>query len=203
MSAATTTAPSLLAQIGRVWFRLRGISPVPFLLLMVVLPPEVRWSPGWLALFFVVASAAEGVRVWAVGYMGGATRTRGDGVPELVHAGPLRHVRNPLYVANITLYVTMGLLLGHVTLAAALLVYSFLQYTCIVAFEEERLLAIFGSQYATYRSRVPRWLVSPTPRCRPSSHAFSLSRALRSEKSTFLVIAAMLAAFAARTYFTG
>ncbi len=187
---------SRLAQIGRVWFKWRGFSPVPFFLLLFFLPAEVRWESSALAFFLVIAASAEGLRVWTVGYMGSATRTRGDGVPALVHAGPLRYVRNPLYIANAMLYTTVGLLLGHVTLSFLFLGYTALQYTCIVAFEEERLLAIFGSAYAVYQSQVPRWAVCFAPRCRTSGHAFDLKKALKSESSTFLVIAAVVAVVA-------
>jgi protein-S-isoprenylcysteine O-methyltransferase Ste14 len=187
-----------LAQIGRAWFRWRGVSPVPFFLLMLVLPAQVRWEAGALALFLLAALAAEAVRIWAVGYMGSATRTREDGVPALVHAGPLRHVRNPLYIANAVLYFVVGLMAGHVTLSLLLLAYTALQYTCIVAFEEDRLHRIFGSAYAVYQTQVPRWAVSPTARCRASDHQFSLKRALRSERGTFFVMAVLIAAIAVK-----
>lgn len=191
----TSTQPSSrLAQVGRAWFRWRGISPVPFFLLMILLPSEVRWSPGMLALFATLALVAEGVRIWAVGYMGSATRTRDDGVPALVHVGPLRYVRNPLYLANMTLYAMVGLLMGHIYLTLFLIAYTALQYTCIVAFEEDRLSHLFGSAYGVYQSQVSRWWISLTPGCRSSGHPYDLKKALRSERGTFLVIVVLLTA---------
>jgi protein-S-isoprenylcysteine O-methyltransferase Ste14 len=199
VTTLTHPAPRL-AQIGRVWFRWRGFSPVPFFLLLLVVPAEVEWSWRFTVLFLLIAIGAEAARVWTVGYMGSATRTRGDGVPALVHAGPLRYVRNPLYIANAVLYTMMGLLLGHVTLSLIFLAYTALQYTCIVAFEEERLRALFGSVYEVYQSQVPRWAISPSARCPSSGHSFDLGRALKSEKTTFLVIAVLLLAFAAKRW---
>ncbi len=190
-----------LAQIGRVWFRWRGVSPVPFVLLLLILPAEMQWGTEAMVLFLAVAFAAEALRIWTVGYMGSATRTRGDGVPALVHAGPLRYVRNPLYIANAILYTMVGLLMGHVSLSLAFLAYTALQYTCIVAFEEERLKAIFGHAYTVYQSQVPRWAVAPSPQCPDSGHEFDLKKALRSESSTFLVIAVVLLAVVSKRLF--
>jgi protein-S-isoprenylcysteine O-methyltransferase Ste14 len=200
MTTLTQTS-SPLARIGRVWFRWRGFSPVPFFVLFLVLPSQVNWGWGAVAVLLSIAIAAEGARIWTVGYMGSATRTRGDGVPALVHAGPLRYVRNPLYIANAALYTVVGLLMGHVTLSLVFLAYTALQYTCIVAFEEERLLTIFGSPYAVYQSQVPRWLVAFSPRCRPSAHTFDLKRAIKSESSTFVVISVVFLAFAVKRTF--
>jgi len=154
-----------------------------------------------MLLFLAIAAAAESLRIWTVGYMGSATRTRGDGVPALVHAGPLRYVRNPLYIANAILYTMVGLLLGHVSLTLAFLLYTVLQYTCIVAFEEERLKALFGSAYTVYQSQVPRWAVAPSAQCPDSGHPFELGKALRSESSTFLVIAVVMIAVISKRLF--
>lgn len=197
-----THAASRWSQIGRVWFRWRGFSPLPFFLLLLVLPSEVRWGSGAVKFFIALALAAEAVRIWTVGYMGSATRTRGEGVPALVHAGPLRFVRNPLYLANAVLYTMVGLLMGHITLSFIFLAYTALQYSCIVAFEEERLLTLFGSAYAVYQSQVPRWAVAIAPRCRASYHRFDLGRAIRSEKSTFVVIAVSALALGLKRYFS-
>lgn len=188
--------PSPFAALGRVWFRWRGVSPVPFFLLMMLFPREARY-PFWVnALFLAAAFAAEGARIWTVGYMGSATRTRGEGVPELVHAGPLRHVRNPLYLANMVQYTMVGLLFGHPKLTVLLLAYTAFQYHCIVAFEEGRLNALFGAPYSVYQSQVPRWAIAWRPRCRASGHTFDLQRALRSERGTFYVMAALIFAVA-------
>src|SRR4051812_23747039 len=95
---------SWAVRVGRWWFQKRSFSPIPLFLLLAVLPPNsvVSW-PAFSALCVGIA-VAEALRLYAVGFAGSATRTRGDGVPELVHAGPYRHVRNPLYVANIAMY---------------------------------------------------------------------------------------------------
>lgn len=165
---------------------------------MLVLPPEFTWTSAWFVLPLVLGLLAEAVRVWAVGYAGSATRTRGDTVEDFVHAGPYRHVRNPLYVANIVLYTSAAVLYGFAWLAAILFVYSCVQYHFIVSFEETILSRTFGDRYDTFRAKVPRWLVSPSARIASTPHAFDLRRALRSERSTLVAIAALTVLYFAK-----
>jgi protein-S-isoprenylcysteine O-methyltransferase Ste14 len=103
---------STVARIGRTWFKWRSFSPIPFFILFVVLKPSFTPSALQMSVYLIGLVAAEMLRLFAVGYAGSATRTRGDTVPALVHAGPYRHVRNPLYVANILMYTCAGLVFG-------------------------------------------------------------------------------------------
>ena len=156
---------------------------------MIFLPSEFQWQSSLAKLAVILGIVlGEALRIWAVGYAGSATRTRGDEVPELVHGGPFRYVRNPLYIANIAMYTLAGFLFGFVSLSFIMLAYSCVQYTFIVAYEESLLKKTFGSAYGEYQKRVPRWWFRLTPGCPPSSHEFSFSRALRSERSTLILI---------------
>lgn len=181
------------ARVGRTWFKWRSFSPVPFFLLMVILPSDFK-PEGWaLALPLVILVAAEALRIWAVGHAGSATRTRGDTVPELVHAGPYRYVRNPLYIANIALYSFLGVACGFYYLSFVTFVVSVLEYVFIVQFEEYVLQRTFGADYQEFLAKVPRWVPALTPQISATRHQFSLGRGIRSEKSTLLCMAAMLA----------
>lgn len=182
------TGLSFAGRLGRRWFKWRGVSPVPLFLLVILLPPDFICQ-GFCAIAIVFGVLlAEGLRIWAVGYAGSATRTRGDKVPELVHAGPFHHVRNPLYIANIVLYTLAGFLFGHIYLSIIIFIFSCLQYSFVVAYEEQLLEQYFGEAYITYKKTVPRWLFSLTPTMGPSSHRFCFFSAIRSEKSTFVAI---------------
>lgn len=178
-------------EIGRWLFRKRSFMPVPWLALLLVLPPE--FSPSFLSVGIGLAGIAlgEALRVVAVGHAGSATRTRGDQVPELVIAGPFRHVRNPLYLANILLYSSAAVLFGFAWLAAVIVVVFGLQYKFIVAYEEATLMSAFGTPYLRYLRAVPRWIPAVSPQHTSTGHRFSLPRALRSERSTLLAIVAL------------
>lgn len=179
------------ANVGRLWFKYRSFSPLPILVLLVFLPADFCLGELLSGLVIVGILFAEGLRIWAVGHAGSVTRTRGEKVHQLVHAGPFRYVRNPLYIANIALYVLCCVLFGFGSLSVLALVYFSVQYIFIVAFEEEILKQTFGSAYEDYRNKVSRWLPSLHPRCPSSAHPFSLRIALRSERSSFFAIAAL------------
>lgn len=176
-------------RVGRWWFQRRGISPVPWILAFVFLPPEFIPSAAQLGLLALGIALAEGIRVWAVGYAGSATRTRGDTVPRLIHAGPFRHVRNPLYIANILIYSLCGVAFGFSYLSLLLAVYFAVQYSFIVAFEEDVLRREFGVAYEFYSARVARWLPSFSPSVESSGHPFELRKALRSERASLIALA--------------
>lgn len=86
-------------------------------------------------------------------------------------------------------------------LLAAVCVLFLAQYALIIALEEAKLAELFGEVYAAYRESVPR--VIPRPR-KASGTADNVTTAgkvvthswryaLRSERSTFIAISAVLA----------
>ncbi|MFM8268642.1 MAG: methyltransferase family protein, partial [Pseudomonadota bacterium] len=172
-------------------FRFRSFSPVPLFLLLVILPPNFKPNLFQASVAVLGIFLSEALRIWSVGYAGSATRTRGDSVPQLVHAGPYRYVRNPLYVANILMYTCAGLAFGFSSLSVLIFWVSAVEYIFIVAFEEETLLSTFGEDYEKYCEKVPRWVPSFSPAIESTGQTFSLERALRSEKSTFLSLSMM------------
>lgn len=135
----------------------------------------------------------EGVRLYAVGHIGLPSRTRGPSVGPLVDTGPYARTRNPLYVGNILLWTGLGL----AQWPAALFVTPILcfYYSAIVAWEEARLHATLGGPYAAYAARVPRWLpLGPGG----GGGSWSVWRALRTERGTFVVLLVVFAAIWAR-----
>jgi protein-S-isoprenylcysteine O-methyltransferase Ste14 len=82
----------------------------------------------------------------------------------LVVGGPFQWVRNPGYIAVVSLVVGQAFLFGSwpVLAYAALLAVAF--HLFVVMYEEPTLRRQFGEEYAAYCSRVPRWF----PRLRPS-----------------------------------
>ena len=156
---------------------------------MLVLPADFVGCAATLGPALVGLILGEAIRIWGVGYAGSSTRTRGDAVSELVVAGPFRYLRNPLYVGNILLYTACAVLFGFLYLSIAVFVFSYLQYSFIIAYEEELLERKFGEQYRQYKARVPRWFPTLSPCPSQSRHVFDLKRAVRSERSTLMALA--------------
>ena len=189
------TSYSTVARIGRIWFQVRSFSPLPLFILLIVLPPSFQPNLLQMALFLLGILGAELLRIISVGHAGSATRTRGDSVPALVHAGPYRYVRNPLYIANIVMYTCAGLVFGFSGLSLVVFLVSCVEYIFIVAFEEETLQNIFGVAYENYCAKVPRWIPSLSPQIESTGEVFSIQKALRSERSTFISLAMMALLF--------
>lgn len=76
----------------------------------------------------------------------------------LVVKGFYRYVRNPMYVAVVSMVAGQGLLFGNLSL----LVYGFFAWLAtflfVVGYEEPTLRRTFGMEYDTYRANVPRWI---------------------------------------------
>jgi protein-S-isoprenylcysteine O-methyltransferase Ste14 len=116
---------------------------------------------GWLGGGVVFASLV--LHFWSSATLARGER-QGSAASTPVMDGPFRYVRNPIYLAGITLLLGVGLLylpwraldLG---LPLLLLVYF---HVAVVRVEEPELRRRFSSKYAEYCERVPRWL--PVPR---------------------------------------
>ena len=81
----------------------------------------------------------------------------------LVVTGLYRHVRNPIYIANVLAIAGQGLLFGDVRLLVyGALVWLFF-HLVVLGYEEPTLRATFGLEYEDFSAHVPRWL----PHARP------------------------------------
>lgn len=96
--------------------------------------------------------------VWDFATFGRGTPAPIDAPTKLVVHGPYRHVRNPMYVAVLTvvlgwasLYAAMSLVLYATVVGCAFQLF-------IVGYEEPHLRRIFAGEYDAYCARVGRWL---------------------------------------------
>ena len=142
-----------------------------------------------LIVGFVVAVTGELIRFWGVSWAGSETRTTsGVGGSFLVISGPFAHVRNPLYLGNILMYLGLGVMsyaLFPYLQIVALLFFMF-QYHLIVKEEEEYLRKTYGKSYENYVNNVPRFIprLSPYKAENVEQPVFKLNAGLRSEKRT-------------------
>ena len=77
-------------------------------------------------------------------------------VSYLVERGPYAYSRNPMYVAELVLWLGWAVFYGSIAVAAGMFV---LWYGMMIAvrWEEHSLGQHFGESYEAYRRRVPRW----------------------------------------------
>jgi protein-S-isoprenylcysteine O-methyltransferase Ste14 len=117
-----------------------------------------------LGVATLLVGASAMIRTWATAYLrtvvvhDPALHTEG-----IVADGPYRHVRNPLYFANVLMSVGMGLLasrLGFVVLVLGMLLITYR----LIGREETQLLEAHDERYRAYFAAVPRLLPSLRPR---------------------------------------
>jgi protein-S-isoprenylcysteine O-methyltransferase Ste14 len=192
-SEVVAPRPSATARAGNVIFRVRD-ALFPVVLLTVAFGTQPRLAGGSMALDHVtdaagilVSMAGQTLRVLVIGlvYITRGGQNRQVWADALVETGMFAHSRNPLYVANLLLF--LGLAIVHNGWAMYLIVLPFfvVAYVCIIAAEEHYLIGRFGSAYVAYCQRVPRWL--PTLRGLSGTlkqTQFDWSKVLRKEYGT-------------------
>lgn len=193
-------------RLGGWLFKRRSWLPIPIALVLLLLQPSIR-ATGLVWLGLALVALGEAVRLWAVHHIGVISRTRSERLGPLISTGPFGHVRNPLYLGNIALWLGFTIAAGLLWLAPIVLVLLAVEYHAIVRWEEELLLARMGSPYRDYVASVPRWI----PRARSlatrstsapvdasASSGYSLLDSLASERSTLIAIALGMALIVSR-----
>ncbi|HLJ45365.1 MAG TPA: isoprenylcysteine carboxylmethyltransferase family protein [Bryobacteraceae bacterium] len=152
-------APGFVAGLAPYWISARWseITQLPWLLQAI----------GWLLV-------AAGGLVLVDSFVRFALQGLGTPAPvfptkHLVVTGLYRFVRNPMYVAVVSLIFGQSLLLGNIRL----LVYGcFIWLAChmfVTLYEEPTLRSTFHGEYDDFCSHVPRWIPRITPWQREAS----------------------------------
>ena len=81
----------------------------------------------------------------------------------LVVTGPYRYVRNPMYVAVVTLILGQAVLFGDVALLAYAALVWLAFHIFVLLHEEPTMRATYPAEYAVYIAEVRRWLPRLTP----------------------------------------
>lgn len=194
--AAAPAAPDVggarddrMASLGGWLFRRRSWLPVPIVAVLILWPAPHRAAIAVWGGALLVA-AGEGLRLWAVHHIGVISRTRSERLGPLVSSGPFGHVRNPLYLGNIALWLGFTISAGLWWLAPVVLLVLAVEYHAIVRWEEGLLADRIGESYRLYLTRVPRWI----PALRGdapggTARGFAIRETLFSERSTLIAVA--------------
>lgn len=180
-----------MVRLGEWLFRHRTVTPIPLALALLGInigtaPPSVVLTLSGVGLVIL----GEAVRLWGVRHIGVISRTRSDRLGPLVVSGPFALVRNPLYLANVALWVGFALTARLVWLAPVVGVVLGFEYHAIVRWEEQRLDAQLGAPYRAYLGRVPRWLPKlGSPATEGATALHSWREMLFSERGTLMAIA--------------
>lgn len=126
--------------------------------------PRYGWhakSPGvWNLFGLVVVVVAAALLTWilATGIANTPDRVRLGLTPSvLITTGPYRLTRNPMYVAELGLWLGWSLFFGSPSVFLGLVLLLLTLNFIILPREERGLERAFGPAYLQYKSRVPRW----------------------------------------------
>lgn len=178
------------ARLGGWLFRHRTSIPLPVGLALLAFPSPARAPAVLVPAGLLAAAAGEALRLWAVRHIGAISRTRSDRLGPVVATGPFAHVRNPIYVGNIALWLGFALAARLPWAAAGVGAVVGLEYHAIVRWEERLLEARHGDTYRAYTARVPRWMPARAGRGGAGAGPFSWRETLFSERGTLAAIAA-------------
>jgi protein-S-isoprenylcysteine O-methyltransferase Ste14 len=121
-----------------------------------------------LATIACIAVIACAVAVLLYSFAHFALWGRGTPAPvapteNLVVSGPYRFVRNPMYVAVLSIIAGQAMLFGSWAVAAYGLAVGAAMVAFVKSYEEPTLEARYGAEYDAYRRAVPGWLPRLTP----------------------------------------
>ncbi len=131
-----------------------------------------RWQtqvPLWLPWRILgVLAIAAGLPVLVHAFARFVTEGAGTPAPvapteRLVVGGAYRYVRNPMYLAVVTMILGQTLLFGDLRLLAYAVLVALAFFAFVRGYEEPTLRRRYGEAYEAYRRAVPAWL----PRLRP------------------------------------
>lgn len=130
-------------------------------------PPEVWAWPQWLGGLLLLSGVLMFLLcVWLFGSYGRGTPAPIDAPKKLVQRGPYRWVRNPMYLAVLTIITGEAVFFQSWHIGIYLLCLACAFQIFVMLYEEPALSFSFGAMYEDYRRDVPRWLPRP-PSPRP------------------------------------
>ena len=140
---------------GNFLFKYRSYTPIPLAIYILYNShPEIQN----VLIGFILIAIGESLRMWAVSYAGGITRTTNVGAPSLCTSGPYGYTRNPLYIGNMIIYSGVVFVAGSLNILYMLIItwaFFIVQYYLIINLEQKTLIDIFGKEYKNYINNVP------------------------------------------------
>jgi protein-S-isoprenylcysteine O-methyltransferase Ste14 len=188
--------------IRNILFSNRSFTPIPIAITTIYFSiPTFPYFICGIALLLL----GELIRINAVRYAGGVTRTMNVGAPSLCTSGPYSFTRNPLYLGNMVIYIAICIISGGeymVEMCLVVFLFFTFQYMMIISLEEETLKKLFNGEYDSYCENVPRLFPRVSPWNGPNEHSpSSFSKTIKTERRTLQNIFLILLLITLKTFF--
>jgi protein-S-isoprenylcysteine O-methyltransferase Ste14 len=137
---------------------------IPWLLAHGAQGPTPQGSSIWLVVGLLLLVLGMGLYLWCAGafmLIGKGTPAPIDAPKALVVQGPYHWVRNPMYIAVLSVILGQALLFRSSLLVGYALLFWLVVHAFVMFIEEPSLRDQFGSSYDDYLRRVPRWIPRP------------------------------------------
>ena len=134
-----------LHNLGRFFYRHRGVIPVPFFILLVIFAGE----PRFFSIFFIFVGM--GLRIWAVGYLGPIARGSEFYGKYRIENGPFGILKHPMYTGNFFLVCGTVVLFNPPVWLAILVILSFIVEYSIIVGAENRYIRGVDPKKAKFR----------------------------------------------------
>jgi protein-S-isoprenylcysteine O-methyltransferase Ste14 len=156
----------------------RGLAVAVTAIFLIVAPGTVAvWAPWrmggwqvrarfpWAAAWRVLGGSlvAAGALLLIEAFARFALKGMGTPAPifptkHLVVTGTYRFVRNPMYIAVVSLVLGQGLMFGDIRIVVYGLCVWLAMHLFVMVYEEPTLRKSFGDEYAEFCAHVPRWI---------------------------------------------
>lgn len=130
---------------------------------LAFLTPRYGWTadrPGnWNCLALLLVIAGSAIVLWAMvlHFVHAPEGWEWERTPRyLLGRGPYTFTRNPMYLAELMLWLGWALFYGSLAVMIGFLVW-WMVFSVVVPREERDLAARFGEDYLHYKNAVPRW----------------------------------------------
>ncbi|MFC2156776.1 methyltransferase family protein [Acidobacteriota bacterium] len=143
-------------------YRWRVRSALFAFILCVVLARPIPLSIG---IGILIALLGLSIRAWASGCL--------KKEKELAVSGPYRLTRNPLYLGNFILGVSVAAASNSLWVTLVFTVYFIMFYPTVISMEKDRMKKLFPDEYAHYSKLVPLFFPRLIPARIGSSHTFA------------------------------
>lgn len=188
--------------IRNILFSNRSFTPIPIAITIIYFSKPMF---PYFIYGIVLLLLGELIRINAVRYAGGVTRTMNVGAPSLCTSGPYSFTRNPLYLGNMIIYIAICTISGgEYMVEMCLIVFLFFtfQYIMIISLEEETLKKLFKEKYDSYCENVPRLFPRVSAWNGLNEHSpSSFSKTIKTEKRTLQNIFLILLLITLKTFY--